>query len=51
MLKNSKRREEKTRLVDDVFSRSETEDDVWGGLKELGFEYHEDELCGREFCE
>ena len=51
-LKDAKEFEEKTKLVDDVFSRSETEDNVWSGLKELGFKYHhEDELCGREFCE
>ena len=50
-LKDAKEFEKKTKLVDGVFSRSETEDDVWSGLKEIGFEYYEDELCGREFCE
>lgn len=49
-LKMKKEFEEKSKLVDVAIANSKTDTEFNENMEKLGFTYHEDEFCGREFC-
>jgi hypothetical protein len=49
-LRIKKEFEEKSKLVDMAITNSKTDSEFQKNMEELGFTYHEDEFCGREFC-
>ncbi|MDO8649635.1 MAG: hypothetical protein Q7R81_07730 [Candidatus Peregrinibacteria bacterium] len=40
----------KAKAVDDLLQSTKTEEEYREGMKKLGFTYHEDEICEREWC-